>query len=209
MMQSQVSEAGKKSSRAPETSTAGFVSPDWGAQEDTTARLKQMPPDANAKGMFLWSVAETMAQWSGKKAPNYIRFKDYPIREFVELAVETVRVAFPRVPLKEGLRRLGQQVYPMFKATLVGGTIFGIAARDWPSTLALIPRAYPISIQPGTADLIEVGERQAIIQLRQVWSFPDSYQVGVFEGTMHALGVNGTVKLRNVSLCDADLLLSW
>ena len=61
-----------------------------------------------------------------------------------------------------------------------------------------------------TAELLEIGEGFAVIRLRWVWSFPDSYHVGVFTGA--ALGVfslEPSILVRSTSLCDAELLISW
>ena len=57
---------------------------------------------------------------------------------------------------------------------------------------------------PGTVTLTERGEGRARVELRQIWSFPDAYQVGVFEGAMLALDIEGEVQLRVLSPCDAD-----
>ncbi|MBI5511242.1 MAG: DUF2378 family protein [Deltaproteobacteria bacterium] len=189
----------------------GFVKPVWTGNEDVAARLEAMPKGAVAKGMFLAMIADTLAETKGpdKTVPRYVRFKDYPLRDFVELAVAAARVCHPGAAQREALRRFGQQVYPVFAHSMVGNAIFSIAARDWPTTLRLAARAYPVSIKPGTVVITSMEAHRAVIELRDVWSFPETYQVGVFEGAMSLLGVAGEIQVRPRSLCDTDLLITW
>jgi uncharacterized protein (TIGR02265 family) len=189
----------------------GFAPPEWHAPEDIEARIRGIPVDATAKGMFLQAVVD-VAKAVGVidlTRKDYTRFKDYSIREFVDLAVSVVPRAFPGVPFKEGLRRLGQRTFPMFANTLIGTAIFSIAARSYTQALHLVPRAYSVSMKPGSATIAYEEPGRAIIEIRNVWSFPDSYQIGVFEGAMDPLGATGEIKVRNVSACNADLLITW
>ena len=63
---------------------------------------------------------------------------------------------------------------------------------------------------PGTASVAEVTETSARVELREIWNFGNSYQVGVFEGAMKHFGVRGSVQgVRVGRRCDVDLIMHW
>jgi uncharacterized protein (TIGR02265 family) len=194
-----------------DTGFGGFSVPNWSAEEDIEGRIRAMPSNATAKGMFLQAVVDTAKNFGVEELTrqDYTSFKDYPLREFIDLAVSAVPRIYPGLPLREGLRRLGQQVYPMFANTMIGTAIFSVAARSWPQTMRLATRAYAVSIKPGSASVTHEEPGRGIVEFRSVWSFPDSYQVGIFEGAMQLLGVRGDIRVRVHSPCDADLLITW
>jgi uncharacterized protein (TIGR02265 family) len=184
---------------------------DFSAPLDVAAYARALPAGALARGMFFSSVIATTERLSGKRpnVPDYVHFKEYPILDFFTLVAKCAPLAFHGTPMREALRRFGQDVFPMLSQTMIGKTIFGVAMRDWPRTLDLASRGYPVSIRPGSARLLELHPRSAIISLRDVWSYPDCYQVGIFEGAMRMFKLQGTIKVRRFSLCDVDLAIEW
>jgi uncharacterized protein (TIGR02265 family) len=64
-------------------------------------------------------------------------------------------------------------------------------------------------MSPGVMSLVERGERRARVELRQIWPFPDAYQVGVFEGALQAIDLAGEVQVRVLSPCDVDFEVTW
>jgi hypothetical protein len=88
--------------------------------------------------------------------------------------------------------------------------MFAIAGRDFKAALPLSSKAYQISLSPGSASIPKLTDNSAIISLRDVWNFADSYQAGVFEGAMESFRVRGTVEVvTKVRACDVDLILNW
>jgi uncharacterized protein (TIGR02265 family) len=190
---------------------ADFHEPDWEAPLELDDWLKSVPSEAVTKGMFLSSLVDTVKSTGAPTPPNlrFISFKDYPMHEWLKLAIDCAQTAFPDVQIREGLRRMGQVVYPMFSKTMVGTAIFAVASRDFPGTLRLASLAYRVSIKPGSATVVELSEGRAVVELRNVWSFCDSYQVGIFEGTMQMFDLGGVVRVRQHSICNADLEITW
>ena len=56
---------------------------------------------------------------------------------------------------------------------------------------------------------VDGAKHRAVVALRDLWNFPDSYQVGVFEGAMETFGLRGDIRVRVHSLADVDLLITW
>jgi hypothetical protein len=77
--------------------------------------------------------------------------------------------------------------------------------------LDLMSRLYWLTSKGSShAELLEMADNFAVIRLRHVWSFPDSYHVGVFLGAAAGVfEIEPSILVRTTSLCDAELLLSW
>ena len=190
---------------------AGFSPPDWNAPLDVETYLREAPRGGAIKGMFFADQVE-MARKAGKPLPGrkrYFAFKDYPIKEYMELLLETAELVHPGVPIREALRRLGRPAYPTLADTMIGRAIFALAGDSFHRILAVASKAYAVSVKPGKVDLVSSGDNWARMELRTIWAFPDCYQVGVFEGGMEVLGLYGTIQVRTQSLCDVDFHLEW
>ncbi len=141
---------------------------------------------------------------------RYITFKDYPLRELMEMLLSSTAEVYPHLPPKEGLTLLGRLVYPTLASTTVGKVMFSIAGRNFEDALPLSRKAYEISLKPGKAELLDRSPGKATLALRDVWNFADCYQVGVFQGAMESFQVEGTVRAKPLGRpCDVDLHLTW
>jgi uncharacterized protein (TIGR02265 family) len=187
----------------------GFALPLWTAPLDAEALIAQAPEDGRVKGLFFQDLIDRARVPLDGARPKYQPFIDYPLREFMALAVASARRVHPREPLRSGLRLVGRGAYPVLASTLIGKTIFGLAGKDFGAVLEVASRGYAVSGTPGTAKLADRGPNRARVELRQIWAFPDSYHVGVFEGVMEVLHLKGEIKVRLISPCDADFELTW
>lgn len=189
----------------------GFREPDMWAPLGLEERLQGLPSAATVKGMFLSNIADLVEQRSGARPgrKRYIAFSNYPLREMVELLPKAAELAYPGLPAREGMRRLGRLAYPTFASSTVGRVVMSIAGEDPRSALHVAPKAYRLIGNTGTAHVVDTGDSDAMLELRGVWGWPDAYNVGVHEGALDALGVDGEVLVRVHSLCDADLLVRW
>lgn len=180
--------------------------------DELEAWITETPAHATLKGMFVESFLKSLDR-TGHQRPTsarYISFKDYPLREVMRIMLDSVKTAWPQVPPREGLRLLGQAVYPTLADSTVGKVLFSVAGRSFKTALTLTGKAYGVSLNPGSANVTELTDKSAIVQLRDVWNFTDSYQVGVMEGAMEAYGVTGTVTPHiTARRCDVDLHLAW
>lgn len=175
----------------------------WIAETPATATVKGMYPAA-----LLRSLDGLPVQNLGSS--RYVPFKDYPLRDYMGLLMEGARLLHPDKSPREGLRHLGKDVYPTLAKSTVGRVIFSIAGKNWLPALKLAPRAYGISLSPAKVTLCDVRDNSARLELRDVWNFGDTYQVGVFEGAMQTFGVEGSVRARRLKRrCDVDLLMEW
>jgi uncharacterized protein (TIGR02265 family) len=186
---------------------AGFSLPDWSAPLDVEPYLRGVPAQGTVKGVFFRTVMEAARMRAGRD--RYLVFQDYPMRDYLELLIEASRVRHGALPLREALRRFGAIGYTALESTTVGKIIFSVAGGQFARALRIAPKAYGISLQPGTVRVHERGERRVVVEIRGLWVFPDAYQVGLFEGAMRIFGESGTVLVRTLSPCDVDLEVTW
>jgi len=174
--------------------------------------ISETPPEATVKGMYVEALL-TLRKRRGAALPTdkrYFSFKDYPLRELMMLMVDAVAVLYPEVSPHEGMTALGRLAFPTFTSTTIGKVIFSVAGNSWVRALNLVTKAYEVSIRPGTASVAEVTDTSARVELRDIWNFGNSYQVGVFEGAMKHFGVRGSVQAVRVGRqCDVDLIMHW
>lgn len=181
-------------------------------QEELEQWIKETPPHATVKGMYVESFLRTLDR-AGKPRPTrqrFVPFKDYPLPDLMRMMLDSVTDVWPDRPPRQGLRFLGQSVYSTLTESTVGRVMFSVAGRSWTNALTLTEKAYRVSLSPGTAKLADLTDCSARIELRNIWNFTDCYQVGVMEGAMKAYEIVGTVQARPLRRrCDADLLLAW
>jgi uncharacterized protein (TIGR02265 family) len=187
--------------------------PDFTTEKaELEAWIGETPPHAAVKGMYVESLL-TMLTERGAARPTdkrYFSFKDYPLRELMRLMVDAVAVLYPEASPREGMIALGRLALPTLVSTTVGKVIFSIAGQSWVRALNLVTKAYEVSIKPGRASVQALTESGARVELREIWNFGDSYQVGVFEGAMEHFGVRGSVRpVRIGRRCDVDLIVQW
>lgn len=194
-------------SDAPE----GFGPPDWGAPIDVEGRLASAPEDGWVRGMFFQGLVDFARSKTGQAVgrERYLAFKTYPLREYVSLLAAVAGVAFPDLPLREGLRRLGHRAYPNLMASTFGRVLFSVAANDFSEALRLVGRVYRMIANPGRVHVAQLAPGFALLELRQMWTFADAYQVGVFEGGMRSYRREGEIEVRVQGPSEVDLRLRW
>lgn len=174
--------------------------------------IRETPAGATVKGMYVESLS-SMLKRRGVAAPidkRYFSFKDYPLQELMRLMVDAVDVLYPDSSPRDGMIALGRLAFPTLASTTIGKVIFSVAGSSWVRALNLVKKAYEVSISPGTVSVGELNGTSARIELREIWNFGSSYQVGVFEGAMKHFGVRGSVHAVTVGRrCDVDLLMQW
>jgi uncharacterized protein (TIGR02265 family) len=116
---------------------------------------------------------------------------------------------YPDQPVREALRRLGRLAVPSLAQSIIGGVLLGTIGRNWEMALKLVSKGYEVSLSPGSARISQLGKGHAVLELRDVWNFGDSYQVGVVEGLMNWCDIAGTAQPVLLSRGSVDLTLSW
>jgi uncharacterized protein (TIGR02265 family) len=188
-----------------------FQEPNWDAPLDLAERLAGVPAEATGKGMYFQIVVDAAKAASGQTPGRgrYIPYKSYPAHEWIQVLVECAELAYPRVPRREGMRRLGRLAYPAFAESMVGKVLLSVVGGSITAALRILAQAYRVSGSMGRAEVAVLRDDRATVLLRGFWDFPDAWHVGVMEGGLTALGRVGQVRVRTLSLCDADLELTW
>lgn len=199
--------------RAPSSGSAPrYLAPDLRAPLDVAAHRARVPRTGIVKGMFFESVAREVRAVSGrevKRDARWVPFRNYPVLDWVDFLTASAETAYPDLPLREGLHRLGRSMFPAFARTMVGKVIFSVAAGDLLGSLALYPKIWSVISDHASAEVDELREGRVVIRQRNVWDFVDSFQVGSIEGGMAVFGKNATIRVAVLSPCDADLEVCW
>ena len=189
---------------------APFFAPDRTSDFDVEAHLALVPPAATVKGMF-WNDLHRVAERSdvSMESKRYATFKDYPLVDYMRAVADVACRARPGATTSKAISELGKRGFSILSSSLAGKVLFAISGRDLAATLGLVSEAYKRCLSPGQAALGSISPGRAVIELRDVWNYTQSYQVGVFEGVIEHFGYTGSVRLRVHSPCDADYLLEW
>jgi uncharacterized protein (TIGR02265 family) len=143
----------------------------------------------------------------GVREPH--RFRYYPNREYMELLLLAAVSLHPDKTLAEGLRCLGRLVIPTFARSLAGSVMMSMATCTWEGALGGLARGYSLSLHPGEARVADFRRGHARVELRGIWSFGDTYQVGVIEGLMRWCDINGRAVVEKLSRANTDITLHW
>jgi len=171
-----------------------------------------VPASSTVKGMFINTFLETLdaVHCPRPTRDRFFAFRDYPLTRFMAMMLDTVPLAWPSDAPSQGLRRLGQTAFHALASSMAGRVLFAVAGSDWHTLLSLAGRAYELSLSHARVAVHEVGEHEAVVELRQVWNFADSYQVGVMEAALEAYGKQGVVRVEKLGrCCDVNLHLAW
>lgn len=174
--------------------------------------VRGCPTTAKVKGMYIDAVLRSVDRAGAVRptAQRFFAFRDYPLREAMQLTLDAALAIYPNQSPRHGVTQLGRTAYPALATTTVGKVLFSVAGRSFENTLRLCRKAWELSVSPGSADLTFWGEGHATVALRGVWNFTDTYQVGIMLGTLDAFGLQGSVvPMRRGALCDVDLEIRW
>ena len=186
-----------------------FRRTDFGAPIDLPTRIESTPDTASVKGMFFEKLA-VLARGRGLECrTRYTPFRDYPMREYMQLLVNYSQARYPNLPAREGLRRTGWEAFPALMESIAGRVLFAVAGRDLLTALKVTPKAYEHTIRPGTVMMHRCSSRSAVLQLRDVWTFADCYHVGAVEGGARVFEPAARVEAYVRSPRDVHLLVRW
>ena len=189
--------------------TDTFAAPQFTLPVDLAAQKRLVPPGATVKGMQLQGLLDEQARCGHTPAGRYVAFRDYPAEELLERLIETAARCHPSVPVREGLRRVGHSAYGTLARSTIGKVLFAVAGTAPRQFLEMTTRAYSVSGSTGASEVLSMRDREAVVRLTEIYSFVDSWHVGIFEGAFRAIGAPCVVRVRPRSPMSAEFLLHW
>ncbi len=197
--------------------------PDFGKEVSLEAYLAACPTEATTRGIFFESVQKVVqaelgriddAVYAGLEARrwSWVPFKTYPLRDFMRLAHNAARLAFPRLAQGEALRRIGWQCFPTFGATMAGRVALYAFGQQTADLITALPKSYMLALPGSRVTVHSLGKSHARVELRDVYSFAETYHAGIIEGASRARGetrLQVLVAARGSRSCDVDFDLQW
>jgi uncharacterized protein (TIGR02265 family) len=193
-----------------------YVAPAWDAPLDVEAYTAAMPPGALIKGLFpAAALAEAKKRNLVLKnaADKYLPFLDYSLVHHNRLIVEAAGAFWPELPLRSGLRKIGRAAVQSLLVTTFGKTV--LAGLTQPETVArallALSRSFgtTLSKPAPVSELVETGERSAVLRMRDAWIFLDCQQIGIIEGLCKACGMRAEVSLVMDGPSTAEFTCRW
>jgi uncharacterized protein (TIGR02265 family) len=182
------------------------------------AYLRACPSRAATRGTFYQTLVDhaeaelgqvPASMFEGVPQRRWVIFKQYPLRDFIQLVVNVAGAVHASLPLAEGLRRLGWIAYPAFSATLAGKVVLYALGNRLENVLESAPRAYGL-VLPESDVRVTLGNRVCRMEMRAVYNFVDTYQFGVLEGTIREHGFRPKLSVKQLANpADADFELRW
>jgi len=191
--------------------SSAFVEPRWNAPLDLARSLGAIPADATIAGMFFLALSEGSQRRQvelGFPRSRYLKFGFYPVRELAPLLVEAAQKFYPRMSVREGLRRIGRVAPAALLQSTVGKVTLGVAEGVL-AAVSAIAKTYGIYVRPSRCQVTRALPGSIVVSLDEVPHFLDSHHVGVFEGTLEFANAPGDVRIHRRGERSADLLLTW
>jgi uncharacterized protein (TIGR02265 family) len=173
---------------------------------DVEAEVRTVPQGYEIKGMFfdrlMVVLGSDFGEVQGKLAKppergRYIAFRDYPGGDFVRLVAAAGRKAYPRVGLREAIRRLAVDDFKVFSASMIGKVTLAVVS-DARSILRKVPFIYR-SFAPGKWNISaeELNEHIVRVEFRPFigrWE----YAVGQFESAILHFGPRSLIHVSEL-----------
>jgi uncharacterized protein (TIGR02265 family) len=197
----------------------GFLVPRFDRTVRLGEYLEHCPPNATTRGTFLSHLCDHVRQELGRDPPElydgltsrrWVPFQKCALSDFMKLAYNAAVLVHASLPVAEGLRRIGWLAYPSFAATMAGRVVLFAFGDRMENILEAAPNAYRLTLPEASLRVTAQGPAHYLLELRRVYSFLDSYHVGVIEGTVRAHGHDPEIRLRPRGRpSDADVDLRW
>jgi uncharacterized protein (TIGR02265 family) len=197
----------RRPSRSP---TWQFLDPPWDAPLDAPREIENIPASAQIRGMFILPVIQEAkrAGTNVSKRERYVPFQFYPLREHAQLMVEAAPIVFPKLPLRQALRRFGRGAPQAFVSSTLGRVVLQ-SVQGVAEVVSALAKGYELNMAPGRASVEQPQPRVMHITLDQVYFFLDCHHVGAFEGAVQFAGERGRVRVHRVDSATAVLRIEW
>jgi uncharacterized protein (TIGR02265 family) len=157
--------------------------------------LVRFPPEVSVRGVFYVGLAEVIARAKGAAvlaevqraagAPEHaVAFRQYPHRDWYRFYYAAAHAMHPSVPLPGALRLVSRGFYRIFRDSLLGKTMSALMGREPKTLLALLPKAYNLTVV-GNHHAVEVAGERAVVwrgRVEAVAWYEETFR-GIIEGT--------------------------
>ena len=189
----------------------GYEWPDWSAPLDVDAAIRAVPVGATGKGMFLERLMGELRRngLSLTSRERFIPFKDYPLKQCLQVNVDAAKRLYPESSVRDALRRVAHLSFDTFARSMLGRITFSALGRDPAAIFRLAPVALRHSTNIGEFDVEMLGPSELIMHARDSYLYPQSFGVGMSEGMLESCGRTGLVAARQVSDHDWSFYVRW
>jgi uncharacterized protein (TIGR02265 family) len=189
----------------------GFHRPNLTDPVDVEEHLRLVPDRATAKGLVAESILDAVrdAGLAPITRERFTAFRDYPMRDLLQLKVDAARAISPDKPLGEALCIVGRHLFPKFTSSLLGRVMYGVFRGDVTSILRMAQKSFEQTQNMGRVKTTVIDSHTVRLHFSNTYTFVDTYHVGVMQGTLQACGVEGEVLVNMTSMTEGDLLIGW
>ena len=195
------------------------LGPSLGYAVDIERYLKACPNVESTQGTFLQYIRDEVVKrtgsppaklFEGLPRDRWLPFLKYPLRELMQLVVNAARILYPKLPISEGMRRVGWFAYPSFAATMAGRVVLFAFGETLDDVVRCVPKAYAVCVPEAQVTLTSHTERHFTLEFRGIHCFVDTYHRGVIEGAIWCHGFDPVVEVTpGVRICDANMIADW
>lgn len=172
---------------------------------DADAIARRIPRANVVKGMFFSRHVAQLGADFAKVAPalespprlgRYVPFSDYPQSDYVRVSTAVALRVYPRLGLREAMRRLGRDDFSVFGESTIGKVILAVVG-DAKTALLKTPTIY-MKMAPGdwtvTGEELDGAVRIEFFPAYGAWE----YQLGQLEGVVLKYGVSPTTTVSEL-----------
>lgn len=170
-----------------------------------------IPMAAQVRGMFIIPALQEAKRAKVSMTQlrdRYLPFQFYPLREHARVLANTAAAVYPKLPIRQGLRKLGRGAPHAFAGSTLGRVLLQ-AAQGVEEVVGALAKGYELTLNPGRALVEARGPRCLDVILEDVHYFVDCHHVGAFEGAIKYANAQGRVRLQRISAAQAVLRLEW
>jgi uncharacterized protein (TIGR02265 family) len=195
-----------------------FQAPRFDIPPPVEESIAALPKSATCLGLYYNDILETVARarsdvdlLAAADLPKrrYFPFNSYSYADITKLISVAAKTLHPRVAHGEAIRRLGHTAYDRLLGTRVGQAMFGAFRNDVRRILLTGPRGYSLSMNFGKLTADAAGENKIVYHYRKMPALLETYQVGVIEGALRHMQVEGSVRVDMTDVANADVEISW
>lgn len=178
------------------------------------------PEGATVRGLIFNAVFKLLAEQQGEAVVKELRstisnkplvdFFAYPARDFVRVLYDVAERLEPRYgSIDAAIYACGAAAVGGFFQSSVGRTLTHIIGRRDPKRLfSSAPTAYATAVSYGQREYSVLGEHRVRLHFRGDMQ-PAEFHQGLLEEALRAVGCQGRVEVRKLSLEEAEYTIEW